>query len=354
MQDIVKYHNNLNKIKLPAFTELEQNLLFTIIARIREWQNNETTKDLDFVMLFPKDLQPFCKDSNLSNREMTEILDSFEKKFFQADFTIIVKDEERQLIGKRKAHLFDEFTIYKEWKTDWNYSYNDIDAWEEFNHIEIEINKNFNYLVNQITSDFTRFELAEFIALSGKYTKTLYRQLKQFRQTGNRIFAWDEFMEIMDIPEDYRQIDIDARILKPAIKELTAERNLFDQKRIPFENLKYTKLDKNKQPNPRGRNKVCFIRFDFKPEKIQELESKPKESKNTHPKEPNINAYCGVNVSIPIREGDKVSRLEGKISDIGYERDKITIAIKDESMRIRNLDFPNLEALEQCIKTYGL
>lgn len=273
MQDIVKYHNNLNKIKLPAFTELEQNLLFTIIARIREWQNNETTKDLDFVMLFPKDLQPFCKDSNLSNREMTEILDSFEKKFFQADFTIIVKDEERQLIGKRKAHLFDEFTIYKEWKTDWNYSYNDIDAWEEFNHIEIEINKNFNYLVNQITSDFTRFELAEFIALSGKYTKTLYRQLKQFRQTGNRIFAWDEFMEIMDIPEDYRQIDIDARILKPAIKELTAERNLFDQKRIPFENLKYTKLDKNKQPNPRGRNKVCFIRFDFKPEKIQELES---------------------------------------------------------------------------------
>ena len=50
MQDIVKYHNNLNKIKLPAFTELEQNLLFTIIARIREWQNNETTKDLDFVM----------------------------------------------------------------------------------------------------------------------------------------------------------------------------------------------------------------------------------------------------------------------------------------------------------------
>lgn len=344
MQDIVKYHNNLNKIKLPAFTELEQNLLFTIIARIREWQNNETTKDLDFVMLFPKDLQPFCKDSNLSNREMTEILDSFEKKFFQADFTIIVKDEERQLIGKRKAHLFDEFTIYKEWKTDWNYSYNDIDAWEEFNHIEIEINKNFNYLVNQITSDFTRFELAEFIALSGKYTKTLYRQLKQFRQTGNRIFAWDEFMEIMDIPEDYRQIDIDARILKPAIKELTAERNLFDQKRIPFENLKYTKLDKNKQPNPRGRNKVCFIRFDFKPEKIQELESK----------EPNINAYCGVNVSIPVKEGDKVSRFEGKITNIGYAGDKITIAIKDESMRIRNLDFPNLEALEQCVKTYQI
>ena len=354
MQDIVKYHNNLNKIKLPAFTELEQNLLFTIIARIREWQNNETTKDLDFVMLFPKDLQPFCKDSNLSNREMTEILDSFEKKFFQADFTIIVKDEERQLIGKRKAHLFDEFTIYKEWKTDWNYSYNDIDAWEEFNHIEIEINKNFNYLVNQITSDFTRFELAEFIALSGKYTKTLYRQLKQFRQTGNRIFAWDEFMEIMDIPEDYRQIDIDARILKPAIKELTAERNLFDQKRIPFENLKYTKLDKNKQPNPRGRNKVCFIRFDFKPEKIQELESKPKESKNTHPKEPNINAYCGVNVSIPVKEGDKVSRFEGKITNIGYAGDKITIAIKDESMRIRNLDCPNLEALEQCVKTYQI
>lgn len=273
MQDIVKYHNDLNKIRLPAFTELEQNLLFTIITEIRNYQKHAkyNVNEPLSIRLYPQDLQSFCKDSNLSNRETTEILESFEKKFFQADFTIIVKDEERKLIGKRRTHFFNEFTIQTRFNGKWNMEYADFDdMWFEFDYLDIEINRNFNYLVSQLDADFTRFELAEFIALSGKYTKTLYRQLKQFRQTGNRLFKWDDFIKIMDIPEDYRQIDIDARILKPAIKELTAERNLFDTKRIPFKDLKYTKLDKNQQPNPRGRNKVCFIKFEWKKEKVQE------------------------------------------------------------------------------------
>lgn len=268
MQEIVKYHNNFNKIKLPAFTELEQNLLFTIIAKIREQQEIyarcEIVNDPISIRLLPKDLQSFCKNSNLSNRETTEILESFEKKFFQADFTIIVKDKERNLIGKRRAHLFNEFTIQKEFKSEWNMEMGDFnDIWEEFEFIDIEINKNFNYLVEQLTANFTRFELAEFIALSGKYTKTLYRLLKQYRQTGWVQWDFNEFKRILDIPECYALCDIDKQILKPAIKELTAERNLFDTKRIPFKNLKYTKIKK-------GGNKVTAIRFDFKPEQVQE------------------------------------------------------------------------------------
>ncbi|MGQ2889229.1 RepB family plasmid replication initiator protein (plasmid) [Campylobacter coli] len=36
MSEIVKYHNDFNKIQLPSFTEQEQNLLFLIFARIKE------------------------------------------------------------------------------------------------------------------------------------------------------------------------------------------------------------------------------------------------------------------------------------------------------------------------------
>ncbi|MEE6591683.1 replication initiation protein, partial [Campylobacter coli] len=69
-----------------------------------------------------------------------------------------------------------------------------------FNRITLKINPDFAYLVNQLTTNFTAFELEEFIALSGKYAKTLYRLLKQFRTTGKAYFEWDEFCKVMDIP----------------------------------------------------------------------------------------------------------------------------------------------------------
>lgn len=262
MQEIVKYHNDFNKIKLPSFSELEQNLLFGIIARIRDKPAGEV------IEISAQELNEFVKERNYTNKELFEVMTSLRKNFFKADFTIIEKEplgDGKILVKEGVINLFKEF---------WNHTFIDeFDNFIEYKKAIIVLNPRFEYLVNQITANFTRFELAEFIALSGKYTKTLYRLLKQYRSTGTRLFKWDEFVEIMDIPEDYEMCNIDQRILKPAIKELTAERNLFDTKRIPFKNLKYTKLDKNQQPNPRGRNKVCFIKFEWKRQEPVELEA---------------------------------------------------------------------------------
>ncbi|EIA85070.1 putative replication protein B [Campylobacter coli 67-8] len=264
MSEIVKYHNDFNKIKLPSFTEQEQNLLCFLLTKIKEKEENE------IFSIYPKDLIGFS-GKNLSNRELTEILNSFEEKFFKADFTIIVKDEVKNLIGKMRVNLFNHFVIWKETRTDWDMEIGDGLFWQEFTRIDIEVNKHFEYLINQLTANFTAFELAEFIALSGKYTKTLYRLLKQFRTTGKAYFEWEEFKRIMDIPENYEMHNIDKWILKPAIKELSKERNLFDQIRVPFKNLAYEK----EKTAGRGRGgKVSGITFTFKPESVlmQKLE----------------------------------------------------------------------------------
>ncbi|EAI3771411.1 TPA: replication initiation protein [Campylobacter coli] len=259
MSEIVKYHNDFNKIKLPSFTEQEQNLLCFLLTKIKEKEENE------IFSIYPKDLIGFS-GKNLSNRELTEILNSFEEKFFKADFTIIVKDEVKNLIGKMRVNLFNHFVIWKETRTDWDMEIGDGLFWQEFTRIDIEVNKHFEYLINQLTANFTAFELAEFIALSGKYTKTLYRLLKQFRTTGKAYFEWEEFKRIMDIPENYEMHNIDKWILKPAIKELSKERNLFDQIRVPFKNLAYEK----EKTAGRGRGgKVSGISFTFKPENIE-------------------------------------------------------------------------------------
>ncbi|MCE7147476.1 replication initiation protein [Campylobacter coli] len=260
MSNIVKYHNDFNKIKLPSFTEQEQNLLCFLFTKIKEKKENE------IFSIYPKDLIGFS-EKNLSNKEITEILTSFEEKFFKADFTIIVKDEVKNLIGKMRVNLFNHFVIWKEFRGEYNMEIGMYDAWEEFTRIDIEVNKHFEYLINQLTANFTAFELAEFIALSGKYTKSLYRLLKQYRTTGKVYFEWEEFKRIMDIPENYEIHNIDKWILKPAIKELSKERNLFDQVRVPFKNLAY---EKEKAKGTRGRGgKVSGISFTFKPENIE-------------------------------------------------------------------------------------
>ncbi|HEF9773162.1 TPA: replication initiation protein, partial [Campylobacter coli] len=228
MSDIVKYHNDFNKIQLPSFTEQEQNLLFLIFARIKE-------KGIDNVVnLYANDFKINEKLSN-SKEYLTENINSLKYKFFKANFKQII--ETRTEVIHKYVNLFETMEIHYVKR-------NPDDGYDEstlFNRITLKINPDFAYLVNQLTTNFTAFELEEFIALSGKYAKTLYRLLKQFRTTGKAYFEWEEFCRIMDIPQDYRQSEIDKRILKPAIKELSKERNLFDQVRVPFKNLAYEK-----------------------------------------------------------------------------------------------------------------
>ncbi|EAJ8022026.1 replication initiation protein [Campylobacter upsaliensis] len=266
MSEIVKYHNDFNKIKLPSFTEQEQNLLYGILLKIKEKKAGE---DINFT---PKELLEFSTE-NLTNKALGDILVILRDKFFKADFTILIEDKERDLIGKEIINLFQSFKL---WYPSGDYGYTNLQR------VELSINPRFEYIVNQLTANFTAFELSEFIALSGKYTKTLYRLLKQYRTTGKAYFEWEEFRRIMDIPQDYRQSEIDKRILKPALKELSQERNIFDQVRVPFKNLAY---EKEKQKGTRGRGgKIVGITFTFKPENI-EMQKLAKESEKIETKE---------------------------------------------------------------------
>lgn len=255
MSDIVKYHNDFNKIKLPSFSEQEQNMLFGILTKIKEKKLGEN------VNFTSKELLKFSTE-NLTNKALDDVIVTLRDKFFKADFTILIEDKERDLIGKEIINLFQSFKL---WYPSGDYEYTNLQR------IELSVNPHFEYLINQLTANFTAFELSEFIALSGKYTKTLYRLLKQYRTTGKAYFEWEEFCRVMDIPQDYRQSEIDKRIIKPALKELTKERTLFDQVRIPFKNLAY----KKEKTAGRGRGgKVSGIVFTFKPEniKMQKLE----------------------------------------------------------------------------------
>ncbi len=240
-KDIVKYHNDLNKVTFGNLTAQEQNFMAGLVAKIRDRQGEE------MIIFDYNDISSFSQ-KNLTKRELLLYLKEFEKKLFGASFSFLLAEEKS--FGIVTAHLFNDFTIR------WDFNDKEDSSLDEdehvFSRLEISINRHFEYIINNVLDNFTCFEFKEFIGVQGAYNKTLYRLLKQFRNTGIYYESIEKFREKLDIPKSYRMRDIDRQILNPAIKELNPY----------FKKLKYEKC----KSKGKG-NKITHIKFLFDTEK---------------------------------------------------------------------------------------
>ena len=240
--EVVKYHNDFNKVGLGSFNELEQNLLFGILVECRNKQDIEFELSAD-------DLARFVKvRRNVTNDELFKMACDLSKNFLKLDFRVVKRDGNR--ICRGFFNLFETLLVCSI----------EQDNYEILEKIIIKVNPDFAYLINQRAEHFTQFELEEFIFLKGRYTKTLYRYLKQFRTTGIWRVTWDNFKMLLDIPKSSKMCDIDKQILEPSVKQLQEPLNLFERARTPFKNLKYRKI----KGKGRGRGgNVTHIEFTF-------------------------------------------------------------------------------------------
>ena len=240
MPDIVKYHNDLNKLKFYLFGELEQNILMGVFLNARFHNTKEFILNAD-------DIAKFLPQRNPSKQEIFNRVMSLRENLFKIDYTHEI-ELDNGLIELSFYNIFSVFTLVYTTEN------------REFEYLKIKISDDFSYLIHNLTKFMTQFELEEFLFLSGKYTKALYIHLKQFRTTGVWRVSWDNFKELLGIPSNYRMCDIDLRILKPSVAQLQEPLNLFERSRTPFKNLKYTKI----KGKGRGRGgAVVAIEFTF-------------------------------------------------------------------------------------------
>ncbi|MGX0635473.1 plasmid replication initiation protein, partial [Staphylococcus hominis] len=113
---------------------------------------------------------------------------------------------------------------------------------------------------NEITADFTKFELKEMTQLKSTYSKNMFRLLKQYKHTGYFKIHIDDFRERLDIPDSYRMTHINQKVLTPIIKELG----------FIFINLHINKIKARK-----GR-KIEYLEFIFDAEKRIHSKRQPK------------------------------------------------------------------------------
>jgi plasmid replication initiation protein len=226
MNEIVKYNNQMNEVNFKDFNVIELDLLMTICSKMRE----QGLKIIEFSFEQLKKISNY--DPKQSNKKFIKDLEKTYDKLIKLNFKI--GDD----VNFTKFVLFNKYTVNG-----------------DNNKITIGVNPEFYFVLNELTSNFTRFELKEFIDLKSKYSKECYRRLKQFRKTGMWTVEIEEFRRILDIPKCYRMTDINKNVLKFIEIELSPL----------FKNLQIEKIKKKGAYSGRG-NKVTHIFFTFEKE----------------------------------------------------------------------------------------
>lgn len=191
----VAYNNKLNEVTFQGFTDRDFNAFIAIIARVSGKGANTEIK-LDYATL--KRLAGL-ENKHISNKEFNELLKDMNRKLMSCVCSLQDGSEEIDFV------LFPEFRRNA-----------------EKGILTVKVSERLGYVVNDFEG-YTSLELKRFVRIESKYTKTLYRKLRQFRSTGEYIVSADRFREEFLIPKSYKQSDIQKRVIAPSVEELKKE-----------------------------------------------------------------------------------------------------------------------------------
>ena len=223
--EIVKYHNNLSQLGFKDFNRSELNLFMSLCSRCQN-------KNSNLVEISFKELREMANYEGKNDKRLAEDIRRTNKKLLQLNTTFTQQDDPGTTI---QFALFSTFITSEKEKT-----------------LKVRVNEEFNYILNELTGNFTRFDLEEFVELKSIYSKNLYRQLKRYRTTGWWRVELDEFKRLIDIPDAYNVSKINAKIIKIIEEELPQY----------FEDFQIIKVYGKGPGKP-----IVGYEFRFKPEK---------------------------------------------------------------------------------------
>ena len=251
-EKIVVYSNDLNQISLGSLKEQEQNLFFSILVKLKD-------KGHEPVFFDTTELNNMLS-KHYTESQLTAFVKGLKDHFFKLDFRTEkvlsngdIEEDNINLFKYMRIRYNEDRTVIKE--------------------LEIEVNERFEYMLNQLKANFTAFELANFLILNSKYSKTLFRLLKQYRTQGWWQVELKEFKRLLQVPKTYQMTHIDNKIIKPSIKELTWDNGQTDMltdyrgaERPCFKNLSVEKI----KGKGRGRGgAVVALKFTWEPELVE-------------------------------------------------------------------------------------
>ena len=226
----VVYKNDLNLVSMRKFNSKEMDIFYALCSKMRERGLKEVTFTFNYIRTIANytahDKQRFVDDLQETYKNMLQMI-------YKVEYG-------------SKIEYFVLFTGFV------------IDTKEET--VTISVNPRFEYILNNINSNFTSFELLHFTSIRSTYAKTLFRMIKQYHSTGVFAINIEDFRFIFDVPKSYQICHIDQKIIKPAIRDLAE-----------FYSVKYEKVKEGKR--------VKTLVFYFDP--VKPADKEPAKSKIT-------------------------------------------------------------------------
>lgn len=227
-REIVKYHNDMNKISFTGFTEKELNIFFSLVFLAKE--KGEETLTIPFSEL--KSVADGDKNNDRFIKSMVEVNTKLAKLTHKIEVENII----------HIFSLFNTFSIDKDRK-----------------ELIVEVNKIFRYILNDLVGNFTKFDLIEFVGLKSIYSKNIFKILKQWDAVKYKEFELEEFRNLLGVPIAYNSSKLNDKILVPIMKELPNY----------FNNLKLEKIKTGK--------KVTSLKFTWSGKQKEAIEIKEAE-----------------------------------------------------------------------------
>ena len=234
-KEVVRYNNDLNnKTYLKNFNALELNFFMAICSKLK----TQGTDEVIFSFSELKKKIQYDRETTRNTDNFISKLRSTNKKILNSICEIETKDYIDQFV------LFPTFRISKKTGT-----------------LTVRINQDYAYLLNDF-SNFTEFGLANFIKLSSKYVKLLYKELMQFKSTGKLYLTMEDFRKKLDIRDSYSFSKIKNRILVPSIQDFSF---IFKKFKIVviYNNEDEVEINENTEEKRGDKRKVTNINFYF-------------------------------------------------------------------------------------------
>lgn len=189
--EIVKYHNYLNALDFKDFTAADYDFFMYLCATMKD----KGTEEMTFAAAELREYVGYGHKGTVA--EFSALLDGMNEKLLSMKAHLETDTELVRFV------LFPTFRINK-----------------QTGLLTVRVNKDFQFLLNELAKNFTQFELQEFTELNSKYSKVLYRLLKQYRSTGVYHVKVDELRRLLGCPESYENKYFMTKVIGPAVKEL--------------------------------------------------------------------------------------------------------------------------------------
>lgn len=296
-EEIVIYNNDLNtKVYLKKFNNFNWDIFMIVVSALAY-----TKTGVEYISL-----KEIMKKTNYTSKNWENFINKIRETNRKILASVCEVETERDI---------DQFPLFKRFKI------------EDKKFLRVEVDKEYMFFFNNY-DEYTSFGLKTFLELKNKYTKPLFKQLMQFKNTGKAFFRMEDFRNKLDIPNSLSFSKVRDRILIPSIQDFSI---IFKNYKIIVKVLDGEEIEiTENMPNEakKDRRQVTNINFFFtltkKEDIITENEVVSNQSERLQAK----------NEEIDIKEEERLFNLDMVKSGLEVQNDIAEEEIETERSKI--------------------